>query len=181
MKLTLSTIDKIYKIKEYADPETMKLLGYEFVENLFVDSSGFGQDDEPALTKDQMKKRLSELLTEYGTLTAKLTGVGMFQVNIGLYRKIGKGIARRLSSNVLEINKPEARIVRLYNTDIVKFKDNKIELDNGGYETRTTAKWMNRVLPNYLRVYQKNWKWFVDNSNTGETIKFDGSTAIISL
>lgn len=180
MKLTLANYKKVYKTK-VRDLDSLELMGYEFVENLFTDSSGFGQPDEAAYTTEQMETRLKELLAKYGTLYAFITSYGMFQVNVGLFTKTGKKIAKRLSTNVLEITKPDARIIRLYATDIIKFKDNEIELDNGGYATRTTAKWMNRLLPSYLNVFRKNWENYVYNSATGETTKFENNVAVVKL
>ena len=114
MKITLTTIDKAYKTTPVSD-ETMELMGYEFIENLFVDSSGVGQSDEMALTKDQFEIRLTELLKQYGTLYTSIRGVGMFQITMGVWTRTGKKKAKRLSTNVLLINDDNGnKIYRLY-------------------------------------------------------------------
>lgn len=173
MRLTLANIDKVYKASP-CNVETMELLGYELVKELFVDSSGFGSESEPALTKTAFQNELESLLQEHGTLTAKITGAGMFQVYIGLFKKTGKAHARRISSNVLEINTVENGIpvkkIRLYETDILTFKPHSITFDNGGYATMTTHKWMNKFLPSDFRVYRKDWITRIDHNGKQYTV-----------
>ena len=64
-----------------------KIKGYTMVETLFCDSSGFGNEREPALTERQAKARVQELLDKHGTLFAGLTGIGQFQVYVTLWKK----------------------------------------------------------------------------------------------
>ncbi len=61
---------------------------FEEVETLFCDSSGFGNSNEPALTKEGAEQTVKELLKKHGTLYAGLTGCGQFQVYVTLYRKV---------------------------------------------------------------------------------------------
>jgi len=61
--------------------------GFQFVRKYFVDASGFGAPDEPALTADQFlaairKNVLSDKSYGYGILE-----VGQFQVYVGEYIK----------------------------------------------------------------------------------------------
>lgn len=148
--------------------ETMELKGYELVKELFVDNSGFGLDDELALTQNQFKKELENLLKEHGQLTAKITNAGQFQVYIGLFKKTKKTHIKNISKNVFTYLKNNRVIVRLYDTDIVELNDyeGKIKLFSGGYQTRTTAKWINKYLPNGVRVYQRDFTWYVEDSRT---------------
>jgi hypothetical protein len=55
--------------------------GFELVENHFVDSSGFGAEDEPALTIGQFVDKLG---TKNGYA---ITESGQFQLNIGEFAR----------------------------------------------------------------------------------------------
>ena len=55
---------------------------WELVEELFVDSSGFGQESEPALTIEQFYNQIKKGLG-YGVIDA-----GQFQVHVGVFEKI---------------------------------------------------------------------------------------------
>jgi hypothetical protein len=57
--------------------------GWKLVEELFVDTSGFGADDEPALSLRQLKNRL-EVGKGYGILRS-----GEFQSYLGVFVKTG--------------------------------------------------------------------------------------------
>jgi hypothetical protein len=57
--------------------------GWEMEEELFVDSSGFGQEDEPSLTMESFVKKMEE-----GKGYA-VTSQGQFQVYVGVYRRVG--------------------------------------------------------------------------------------------
>lgn len=168
MRITATTLDKVFGAKA-CSVETMELLGYELVEELFADSSGFGQDDEPALSVNQFERRIAELVREHGTLTAKITGQGMFQVYVGLFKKGGVKRARALASNVWLIDNNR---VRLYDTDIITDNGNgTITLNTGGFNTMTTSKRMNEF--SSAHVYRKNWEMFANGQ------KFDGNTITI--
>ncbi len=56
--------------------------GWELEEELFVDSSGFGDEGEPALTIDQFTKKIK---AGYGYATIEQ---GQFQVHVGVFKKI---------------------------------------------------------------------------------------------
>ena len=86
MKLTKENYKNVYKSK-LISIEKMKSQGYEYIENLFVDSSGFGREDEPAMTIPYFEKYLLSLLEKHGTLYSAITSAGQFQVNIGIYTK----------------------------------------------------------------------------------------------
>ena len=65
-----------------------KLTGLKEVDTLFVDSSGFGDEHEPALTVNAFQAEVNKLVKKYrGRLYAGLTGIGQFQVYITFFRK----------------------------------------------------------------------------------------------
>ena len=57
------------------------------------------------------------------------------------------------------------QIIQLYETDIIIFHtDGMIELNTGGYYTRTTKNRLNRFQP--FHIYQKeNYEWYVEREN----------------
>lgn len=59
---------------------------------LFVDTSGFGSDTEPALSPRQLKEELKQLLAQAAakgdTYGFALVSVGQFQAYLGVYRKV---------------------------------------------------------------------------------------------
>lgn len=164
MKITLDTIDKVYQAGR-ADVETMELKGYELVKNLFVDSSGFGAPDEPALDQNQFKTEVEALLKEHGALTAKITDVGQFQVYLGLFKKTGKSISKRIANNTLLISYPDGRrAIRLHNTDILTEKNGRVVFDTGGYSTRTTHNRMSRYAPAGVYAFSRNFETYISNN-----------------
>ena len=64
--------------------------GWEITEeSFFVDSSGMGADDEPALTIEQFNAELLELVNRDGlTIGLAISEVGQFQLHVSVYRKI---------------------------------------------------------------------------------------------
>jgi hypothetical protein len=61
--------------------------GYEEIDRLFVDKSGFGAPDEPALTFHQFVGKVRTLAAEHGTVYLALVEEGQFQVYVGVYRR----------------------------------------------------------------------------------------------
>jgi hypothetical protein len=59
------------------------------LETVFVDSSRFGAEGEPALTVDAFKARLCSLLREHGPLLCAVEEQGQFQVYIAVWRSGG--------------------------------------------------------------------------------------------
>ncbi len=56
--------------------------GWELIEKLFVDNSGFGSENEPALTVEQFMNKVK------GGLGYAVVESGQFQVYIGVFEKI---------------------------------------------------------------------------------------------
>ena len=176
MKLTINNLNDVYKCK-IATPETLELKGYTWVANLFSDSSGLGYDTEPALTQSQLITELTKLVKKHGSIYAYLTNAGYFQVNIGIYLKTGKKIAKKIDNNTLLIEYPDYKAIRLHDTNILVFKNNTITLNTGGYQTRTTKDRLNKYLPQNFNVYQKNYTWYISNTLDNSNIEFkDGIT-----
>lgn len=161
MKITISNIDLVYKAKQ-ASIETMELKGYKLIENIMVDNSGFGRDEELAYTRGQFESHLINLLNEHGSLTAKITEVGQFQVYIGLFKKVGKAKAKKIANNTLRIDDGNGNYrIRLHDTDIITYKDGVYTLNNGGYATKTTKSRMNQYLPPKFFVQQIDYQWYL--------------------
>jgi len=71
------------------------------------------------------------------------------------------------------------RIHKLYNTNIVKIEHTdtgyiNIVLNSGGYRTNHTKNCMNDVLNRFdIKVFQKNFKWFLSIENDDMTWDFE--------
>lgn len=62
--------------------------GWKLVDSLFVDKSGFGSENEPALTIRGLKAKLLEQLQEgYGYAIIE---EGQFQLSLGVFKKTGR-------------------------------------------------------------------------------------------
>jgi hypothetical protein len=170
MKLTKNNLKDVYRSK-LCDVETMELKGYEFIENLFVDSLGFGQEDEPAMTISYFERRLIELINKYGVVYSAISSVGQFQVNVGIYKK-GKRKAKKVANNTLRIETEKGYIIRLHDTNILEFDGKGYILDSGGFMTKTTKERLNEYLPEPFYISQKNFEWFITIGNDGEKIPF---------
>lgn len=164
MKITYNTIDRVFGAK-LCSVDTMQLKGYELVEEFFVDSSGLGQEDEPALTRGQFLDKLTTLLEEYpGGLTAKVTNAGQFQVYLGLFKRTGKSKARKVANNTYMIETDNGFKIRLHDTDIFeKLPGGVYKLNSGGWHSKTTKDRMHDWLyqETGARLYQKNWTWYI--------------------
>jgi len=62
--------------------------GWEQVGTHFVDSSGLGADDEPALSVGQFVALIEEHIGEHPGTGWAITSAGQFQVYVGEYRRI---------------------------------------------------------------------------------------------
>jgi hypothetical protein len=62
--------------------------GWKLVEELFCDSSGFGASDEPALSVEQLKRKLTELQrTEGKAYGYGIIEAGQFQLYLGVFER----------------------------------------------------------------------------------------------
>jgi len=64
--------------------------GWEVVDSLFCDSSGFGAEDEPALTKHALLEKVRERLADKDTFGYAITQAGQFQAYVGVYRRVAE-------------------------------------------------------------------------------------------
>ena len=64
--------------------------------------------------------------------------------------------------------KDDTLIVRIYETEIVKFDNDTIKLNNGGYYTATTKSEMNKASEQFnlgFKVFQKDYTWYCKYEN----------------
>ena len=160
MKLTLNNVEDVYKSKK-CSIGTMELKGYELIDDLFVDKSGMGADNKPALTTDQFIKQVEKAVVLNGTIYSTITNEGQFQLYIGLFKKSGKYKLRKLENNTYEYNDNEGLKVRLHDTDILSFVGDNVTLSTGGYYTNTTKARLNKYLPMGFSIYQKDFQWYI--------------------
>ena len=74
----------------------------------------------------------------------------------------------------LGIGSEDYMVVMYWNTDIVKFNNERIILNTGGWSTVTTKLRMNQASNQFglgYNVYQKDFNWFVEYQ--GKTIPFN--------
>ena len=87
----LTSVDELDNFPPYPFPNVGSYADnydeeYERVDSLFVDSTGWGSEGEPALTQSQFKARLKELLEEYSDgIYLAIESTGQFQVHIGVW------------------------------------------------------------------------------------------------
>ena len=163
MLINEKTTIKVYKAKE-CSIELMQLKGYTLIKELFVDSRGFGQDNEPTLTSFNFERQCIALCKEHGTLTAKITNAGQFQVYVGLFKKTGNATAKKIKGNTYKIDGIDYDAIRFHDTDILTFKADNVTLNSGGWLTKTTKDRLNEYLPSGVYIQQKDFKWYVIDS-----------------
>ena len=159
---------------------TKKVKGYTLVNSYFVDNSGFGSEDEPTLTPANFLAKVKAGFF-YGIIEQ-----GQFQVYIGEFKKIAKPRAKILAEQGITSSKLISKscritkynngdfIVRLYSTDIITIRGNKIILNSGGYKTLTTKARLNEFLADHnIRVWQEKHNWYIDDRGTKRDF-FDG-------
>ncbi len=170
-KITLGNIEEVFKSK-LVSVETAEMHGYKLLDELFVDNSGFGREDEPAFTKSKFEIRLREILEVYPTVYTSITRVGQFQVFIGVFLKENKSNAKKLKGNTYEhTNATGDYCIRFHDTDILTFSNDTVTLENGGYYTKTTKDRMNEYLPKRYHIYQKDFEWYIHDSVNSTSTK----------
>lgn len=157
-------------------------LGYELTGKYFVDNSGLGDRGESALVFTDFLSKVKAGFY-YG-----IAEVGQFQVYIHEFKKVSRAKIYKesgiLSSKLISkscrvtVYANGDKTIKLYDTDILQFKGDKIILSSGGYRTVTTKTRINQFLPENLKVYQKNGNWLIsDERNFGDILAFvDGIT-----
>lgn len=85
-----------------------------------------------------------------------------------------RGVATQVFTN------EEAELcVQYHSTIVVKWNDEKIVLNSGGWRTNTTKARMNQASNEFrlgYQVYQKDYEWFV--AYNGEVLKFEDNMVI---
>ena len=151
-------------------------LGYKITEKYFVDNSGFGSENELALTASQFLAKVKS-----GRYYA-ITGQGQFQVYVTEYEKIAgsrKALYKELGILKSKLVRRNIRLteyvdgkktLRLHATDIITWTtDGKIILNSGGYKTRTTKERLNAYInfnntTNYW-IYQRRGTWYIQDGD----------------
>jgi hypothetical protein len=156
-------------------------VGYKVTDVYFVDNSGFGSENEPALTASQFLAKVKS-----GKYYA-ITGQGQFQVYVTEYEKIAgsrKALYKELGILKSKLVRNNTRLteyvdgrrtLRLHATDIITWKpDGKIILNSGGWRTHTTKERLNAYINMYNTtnycIYQRRFEWFLQDGD--ETIEF---------
>lgn len=57
-------------------------------------------------------------------------------------------------------------------TILTAWSDGMTIIKDGGYQSNTTKDRLNRFLPLSVRVFQKNWNWFIDVRSMGDSASF---------
>ena len=81
----IEDIFKIPDIGSYSPP------GWKLVDTSFCDHSGVGRPDEPALTRDQLKKTIREHVESGNKYGYAIIEVGQFQLRIGVFEEEKRG------------------------------------------------------------------------------------------
>jgi hypothetical protein len=155
--------------------------GYKVTDVYFVDNSGFGTSGEMALTASEFLAKVKA-----GKYYA-ITGQGQFQVYVTEYEKIAgsrKALYKELGILKSKLVRNNTRLteyvdgrrtLRLHATDVLTWKpDGVIVLNSGGYRTHTTKERLNAFLPDSIRVYQKNYSWYVRQDGKKDIDFVDG-------
>ena len=151
-------------------------LGYELTEKFFVDNSGLGSRGESALVFTDF---LSKVKAGYYYGIAE---VGQFQVYIHEFKKVSR--AKCLKDSGIESSKLVAnntrltiytngdKTLKLHDTEIIKWVGDKIILNNGGWNTRTTRARFNQYLGGNYRVYNKAGVCLVDSVGGDYSVEY---------
>ena len=82
----ISSVDEFFKVPALDSDEISPK--FKEIETLFCDSSGFGRDDESAMSLTQSEQKVKDLLDAGKQLYGAITDSGQFQVHITLYERI---------------------------------------------------------------------------------------------
>lgn len=87
-----ATVDEIDDCPPFPNIGDYEPPGWEEVDRLFCDKSGMGADYAPAMTIDQLKRKLKQLVEARGnnTLGFAIVQEGQLQVYVGVFRKVTK-------------------------------------------------------------------------------------------
>jgi len=74
------------KIPHIGDCDEDIDIDHERIDTLFCDLSGMGAPYEPALTQEQLKVKLGEIIGEHGPILVALGEIGQFQGHLGIWK-----------------------------------------------------------------------------------------------
>jgi len=175
MRITSANIQDVFK-SEKASIETLELKGYKLIKEFFVDNSGWGSSNEPALTSDRFIRDLADLLKENPSCYSFITNCGQFQVYVGIFKKVKRSLegVKKIAPNTLRIENEGGYSIRLYDTDIisVNLQNNTCILNSGGFNTHTTRARISQFLPCDGQFFQKKGKWYIDKKEVKENEAF---------
>ena len=154
MKITKNNIEDIFKSAQKSET-VLKSQGYELIEDIMADSSGWGSEDEPAYTPTQLKSKILKILEDNPTVYTFITGVGQFQVYISVYKKTGKKTSKKIGNNTYLLG---GNKIILHDTVILEQNGDNIILNTGGWSTRTTHDRMNQYLPANIWVHRVKYE-----------------------
>lgn len=167
-KVTIDTIQNAFKSKQESI-DTAILKWYTLIEELFVDSSGFGSPSEPAYTQSQFTETLKKILTDYPTVYTAITNAGQFQVYIWVFHRDGfKRTTKLRWVATYEVQYDAGYAIRYHDTDVIYFAGvssgtdcREIVLDNWGWFSKTTKERINEYLPRGYYISQSKWIWYL--------------------
>lgn len=176
-KVTIDTIQNAFKSKQESI-DTAILKWYTLIEELFVDSSGFGSPSEPAYTQSQFIETLTKILADYPTVYTCITSAGQFQVYIWVFHKSWVTTKRTKKLRwvaTYRVEYDDGHAIRYHDTDVIRFSNwgivdagasrcdsnTRITLDNGGWFSKTTKERINEYLPSNYYISQSKWLWYI--------------------
>ena len=171
--------ENVFKCGEIEGEKTP--YGYKVTEVFLVDNSGFGSDNEPALTASAFLTKVKA-----GRYYA-ITGRGQFQVHVTEYEKVTgsrKALYKELGILKSKLVRRNTRLteytdgrrtLRLHATDIITWKpDGTKILNSGGYKTRTTKERLNAYInlnsTTNFWIYQRHGTWYIQDGD--KTLEF---------
>ena len=67
----------------------------------------------------------------------------------------------------------DAYVIKLHGNVIMIIYSDRNEIFDGDWKTSTTKERLNRYIPRGFRVYQKDWRWYLKDSNNDVDYRFD--------
>lgn len=176
-KITLENINDIFSAPLVSEETN----GYTMVESLLCDSSGWGLPSEPAYTRDQLIKYMTEKIeTCLQPLFVGIIDQWQFQVRLWVFVKSARNpnIKKIAVATTKEIT-PTWFKIQYHDTVVYEEYNEKIFLSNWGWTTNTTKKRINQFLPRWYYVSQRNYQWYltkyeyIDDNRTEDMIPFE--------
>ena len=133
MKITKNTLKKVYKSEQRKKPN-----GYKLIDKLFVDSSGFGEKGEGALTTEELEIKLFDFCSEYKNIYTFITGIGQFQIYLGVYIKDDTKEYKIFNKHTKNL-KYDNKYIYSYDTKVAEIQGNNAFLSSWGIGGKTKS------------------------------------------